>query len=151
MIRSDRTRRWMLLAVPIGPLGVFLLWLLDAGGVLAVPTAPASLRTVFLLLLAAPVLEELAFRGALRDLCRAAMGMVGGRDDPPLTLSNLLTSIAFAACHLSHQPTLLAASLLLPSLLLGRIREVTHSLLPCILLHVWFNLCFLMVFTQWSA
>jgi membrane protease YdiL (CAAX protease family) len=151
MIRSDPARRWMLLAVPIGPLGVFFLWMLDAGGALAVPTAQASLRTAFLLLWAAPVLEELAFRGALRDLCRAAMGKLSWRDNSPLTLPNLLTSIAFAACHLAHQPPLLAASLLVPSLLLGRVREITHSLLPCILLHAWFNLCFLMVFTQWSA
>jgi len=141
----------MLLTVAFGPLGVFFLWVLHAHGALVVPPAPASPRTAFLLLLAAPLLEELAFRGALRDLCMAAMSRLGLPDHPYLTLPNLLASIAFAACHLPHQPPLLAASLLLPSLLLGRVREVTHSLLPCIVLHAWFNLCFLMVFTQWPA
>jgi membrane protease YdiL (CAAX protease family) len=148
---ASRAPRWLLLVGLAGPLGVAALWLLQASGALAIPATPVSLRSAVLLLVAAPVLEELAFRGALQDLCRRALAALGRPDPQPWSHTNLLTSIAFAVCHLSHHPPLLAASLLLPSLLLGRTWGVTGALLPCIVLHAWFNLCFLLVFTQWSV
>lgn len=151
MTRGDGSHRVVIFAGLAGPLGVAALWVFGWSGVIAVPSVPASWHAAFLLLVAAPVLEELAFRGALQDICRSTISALRLQDPAPLTRSNLITSIVFAACHLPHQNAMFAACLLLPSLLLGRVREVTGSILPCMLLHAWFNACFMMVFIRWPA
>ena len=120
---------------------------LSDGGVIQRPST-ASLHAVLLMILAAPVLEELAFRGALLDLLQATLKRLGISNVGPVTRANLITSIGFAACHLPYQSAPLAAAILLPSLLLGRMREITGSVLPCIVVHAWFNACFIAVFAR---
>lgn len=144
-------RQVVILAALAGPAGAAALWMLGTGGALVVPPFPVSLYAVFLLLVAAPVLEELAFRSAVQGISKTAIEMVRLPERAPLTYSNLVASLAFAAFHLPHQPAALAALILLPSLLLGRVREVTGSISVCILLHAWFNACFMMVFARWHV
>jgi len=132
------------LALVGGPLGACALLLLGNLGFMRV--APStSLNAVFLMLLVAPVLEEFAFRGALLDLAQATLQRFGVANAGPVTRANLITSVLFAACHLPYQSVVLSIGVLLPSLLLGRIRELTGSVLPCIMLHAWFNAWFLAV------
>ena len=66
-------------------------------------------------------------------------------DTSTLTRTNVVTSRAFAACHRPYQPIGMAAAVLLPSLLLGKVREVTGSVVPCMVIHAWFNACYLLV------
>jgi membrane protease YdiL (CAAX protease family) len=132
------------LALVGGPLGACALLLLGHLGFMRV-APPASLNAMLLMLLVAPVLEELAFRGALLDLAQSLLRRFGVADAGPVTCANLITSVLFAACHLPYQSVALSISVLLPSLLLGRVRELTASVLPCVLLHAWFNAWFLAV------
>lgn len=131
----------VLLAWLGGPLGAAAWWALGHGGLVPAPAAPSLAAAVPLLLLA-PVLEELAFRGALQDLVGALLRPLGLAGGGPVTRANLLTSLAFAACHLPYQPLPVCLAIVLPSLLLGRVREATGRLLPCVLLHAWFNACY---------
>lgn len=128
-----------------GPVGAVALWLLHRTGAWAGDLPVPTWRIEILTLLVAPILEELAFRGALQDLCRAILARLNLGDTGPISVSNLATSLAFAACHLHDQPVAVAWAMVLPSLLLGRLREVSNSVWACVLLHAWFNLCFLAV------
>lgn len=91
-----------------------------------------------------PVLEELAFRGALQGSLyhsqwgRAAMG--------PLTHANLLTSLLFACFHFIAHPALWAILVIFPSLLFGYFRDKYQSVLPAILLHVFYNMGYFWLF-----
>jgi membrane protease YdiL (CAAX protease family) len=132
------------LALVGGPLGACAFLLLGHLGVMRVAPA-ASLQAMLLMVLVAPVLEELAFRGALLDLAQSLLRRFGVEDAGLVTRANLITSVLFAACHLPYQSVALSIGVLLPSLLLGRVRELTGSVLPCIMLHAWFNAWFLAV------
>lgn len=131
------------LAAACGPLGAGLLLALAARGVLPVPAFAWTWQAVLLALVAAPALEELAFRGSVQDAAAAVLRRRGWRDASPLTLANVLTSLAFAACHLATQPAALAAAIFLPSLVFGRLRERWGSLWPPVLMHAWYNACLL--------
>jgi membrane protease YdiL (CAAX protease family) len=145
MPASRSARAVGVLCLVAGPIGATLLHWFGLLGALRLPATALSLPGAILMLLVAPVLEELAFRGTLQDWCRSIVERHGMRDAGPLTRANAATSVAFAACHSPYQPAALACAILLPSLLLGRLREVTGSVVPCILLHAWFNACFLAV------
>jgi membrane protease YdiL (CAAX protease family) len=140
----DRARATLALALAAGPLGALVLALLNEGGWPGRPP-PVSLQAAILMIVAAPVLEELAFRGAVTDLVQALLKRLAIADTSTLTRTNVITSLAFAACHLPYQPIGMAAAVLLPSLLLGKVREVTGSVVPCMVIHAWFNACYLMV------
>jgi hypothetical protein len=124
--------------------------LLQAGGALQVPPVAASWQVLLLAVVVAPVLEEFAFRGAVHDACCAVLPRWGGSAGP-VSWANVITSIAFCACHLPYRSVGLACAVFLPSLLLGRVRETTGALMPCVFLHAWFNACFLAVFARGLA
>jgi membrane protease YdiL (CAAX protease family) len=128
-----------------GPRGAATFWLLHQTAAWSRDLPAPSWRIVILTMLVAPVVEELAFRGAVQGFCRATLARLHVRDTGLVSLSNLLTSVAFAACHLREQPAEVAWAIVLPSLLLGRLREVSNSVWACVLMHAWFNLCFLAV------
>lgn len=85
-----------------------------------------------------PVLEEICFRGLLQGWL---MQHIGNRPAALWILSwpNVLTSLAFVAAHLPTQPVGWAAATLLPSLVFGFFRERYDSVLPSILLHIYYN------------
>lgn len=98
---------------------------------------PAAAGTALLLMLTlVPLVEELAFRGALQP---ALLHLTGGRRAGPLSLANLITSLAFSGLHALRRPALLAAGVLAPSLLFGWFRERHGSVLPPLLLHLCWN------------
>ena len=87
-----------------------------------------------------PVLEEVTFRGIVQgELLRSRWGARGVWG---LSVANLLSSLAFTAIHFVHHPPLWAASVFVPSLLFGFLRERYRGLGAPIGLHVVFNLQF---------
>jgi uncharacterized protein len=117
---------WFYLVLGFG-LGAFLL------------PEPAVLIGWNVLLLKA-LIEEAAFRWGLQNLLngRFRERMVIG----PLSLANLTASLAFAGLHFVHQPPLWAASVFVPSLVFGWVWDRYRSLLPCWVVHFFYNLCF---------
>lgn len=90
------------------------------------------------LLLLAPVLEELAFRGTIQTLLlRPAWGR---RSIGPISLANLITALLFGLAHAAVHGQPWAALTLLPGLVFGFFRERYQRLTPAILLHGWYNL-----------
>ena len=98
-----------------------------------------------LLVLAYPVLEEVVFRGLVQGVFAQ---YVPGRLLGPVTRANALTSLVFAASHLLYHAPLWAALIVVPSLVFGWARERYASLIAPILLHVWYNLGFFLLFSQ---
>lgn len=94
------------------------------------------------LLLAAPFWEEALFRRGLQYRLLAYLWT----EQPLLGLSraNWLTSFCFAAVHIPWQGAA-SVAILIPSLALGWLFERTNLLFPCVLLHAWFNLSWLLV------
>jgi len=106
-----------------------------------------------------PVLEEIVFRGALQgwllqrfkrtgSSAEANPGQLRHRLLHLVSLPNLLTTIAFTALHFIHQPPLWAALVFFPSLVFGWAREYSGALWLPILLHVWYNAGFYLLFVQ---
>jgi membrane protease YdiL (CAAX protease family) len=101
---------------------------------------PAQLLVLGLIF---PLLEELTFRGLVQGcllrLPRLAMRQFG------ITGANGVTSLLFAAAHLFHQPPMIAALTLLPSLIFGELRDRYGSTRPSIFMHVYYNMGLLLV------
>lgn len=104
--------------------------------------APAAARWA-LLIVFAPVVEELVFRAGLQEslLRRMARWRAGG------FAANLVTALAFTAAHVALHPGALAALTLLPALLVGRVYEQRRRLAPCVALHAGLNAIWLL----WAA
>lgn len=92
------------------------------------------------LVLVQPLLEELVFRGLLQGQALAWLQR-GGRPMRlgPLTLANLLVTIAFVALHLRAQPLAWALAVAAPSLVFGHLRERFASVWPAVGLHAFYN------------
>lgn len=97
----------------------------------------------FQLVLVYPVFEELVFRGLLQGgLARRLPGSLIG----PVSRANALTSLIFAASHLLYHAPLWAALAFVPSLVFGWARDRYRSLAAPMLLHVWYNLGYFLLF-----
>jgi len=93
-----------------------------------------------------PILEELAFRGALQGmLLETRFG--AGELLSGTTLANVLTSLLFAAAHLINQPPFWAMLVFFPSLVFGYFRDRTGFVSVPIILHCWYNLGFVLLIT----
>jgi len=93
-----------------------------------------------------PVLEEIVFRGATQGLLwktRLAALALG-----PLSGPNLLTSVVFTVLHLALQPTILSLGIIVPSLVFGYFRDRYQGLGPSIVLHIFYNAGFLLIFIR---
>ena len=99
---------------------------------------PARAPGQFLLLCVVyPVLEELAFRGFLQGFFRQkAWGL---RSAGGMSAANLLTSLVFAALHFLRHAPLWAGLTFFPSLVFGFFRDRSGSVVPPIVLHVFYN------------
>ncbi|MDO8449337.1 MAG: JDVT-CTERM system glutamic-type intramembrane protease [Rhodoferax sp.] len=97
-----------------------------------------------------PLLEELVFRGILQG---QALRLTSPSGQPrrlgPLTLANLLVTLGFVALHLRAQPLAWALAVVVPSLVLGHLRERMGSVWPAVLMHAIYNTGFGL--TAWLA
>ena len=130
------------LAMSAAPCAWWVLW-----AVFAMPVTGARTVTLSVLLMTIvvyPVLEEIVFRGALQGwllgFVRARHRILG------ISLANLVTSLVFTALHFINHPPLWAALVLLPSFVFGWARERFDSILPAIVLHIFYNAGFILLF-----
>jgi membrane protease YdiL (CAAX protease family) len=87
-----------------------------------------------------PLLEELVFRGILQGQALALLSRQGQpRRLGPVTLANLLVTVAFVALHLRAQPLAWALAVAVPSLVLGHLRERFASVWPAVGVHAFYN------------
>lgn len=99
---------------------------------------------LILAVLVYPPLEEILFRGWLQQSLQQRLRH---SRNWPVSPANLITSLFFAAAHLWRHNLLLAAAVLLPSLIFGYFYERHQGLRSPILLHGWYNLGFVYCFT----
>lgn len=95
----------------------------------------------FVLLFAAPLLEEAVFRAGLHEaLLRHGRGLL---------LANALTALLFGAAHVAVRGDAGAFAVALPALAIGLVYERTRRLRWCVLLHAAMNAVWLAVATWW--
>jgi len=87
-------------------------------------------------ILVLPIVEEIVFRGLLQEGC---WRYLPARNFGPLSLANLVTSIAFVSMHFLYHPVVWAVGVTLPSLAFGYFKDQYRSVLPPIFLHVFYN------------
>lgn len=109
------------------------------------PAWPLLAPMQFLLIvLVYPVLEEMTFRGLLQPaLLRQRWGPVRHAG---LSAANWITSVLFAASHLVWHDVLQAAAIFVPALVFGYFRDRYGRITPSILLHVFYNTGFALLF-----
>jgi len=95
----------------------------------ALPLSHASLS----LLVLAPTLEEIVFRGGIQEWLLSRLG------EARAVLANLLTAAVFAVAHVVVRPTLASLLTVLPALAIGLIYQRGRRLAPCIAAHIVFN------------
>lgn len=95
-----------------------------------------------------PILEELVFRGLVQSqifnvLRKVKLG--------PFTWANIGASVVFCGFHfLSHAP-IWAGLVIIPSLYFGYLKDKYHSLKQPILMHVFFNAGYFLIFPPVSS
>lgn len=90
-----------------------------------------------------PLLEELVFRGWVQPSLGARLHH---RALPGVSAANFVTSALFAAGHLIHQAPPQAFATFFPSLVFGHLRERFGSVVPCVLMHAFYNLGYFSLF-----
>ncbi len=90
-----------------------------------------------------PILEEIVFRGAVMDFLHEK---IPGKLFFHLSKSNVITSILFSSLHFIYHPPVWAAAVFVPSLIFGLLKERYQSLIPPILIHVFFNAGYYLLF-----
>jgi membrane protease YdiL (CAAX protease family) len=102
--------------------------------------APAGWTAWASFVVVQPLLEELVFRGILQGQALRLTTRQGvARRLGPVTLANVLVSVAFVALHLRAQPLAWALPVFVPSLVLGHLRERMGSVWPAVLVHAIYN------------
>lgn len=99
--------------------------------------------TCLLLLVIAPVLEEVVFRAGLQDWLL--------QQHIQAQASNVVTAMAFALMHGLTRSWLLAAWVFVPALLLGALYAHKRSLAPVVVLHSAMNLVWLWAAPAWTG
>ena len=93
------------------------------------------------LLVIAPVLEEIVLRAGLQEALLRRLALRGAAG---ATAANLGCALAFAAAHLLQRPSALAAFTLVPALWLGWVYQQQRRVAPCIALHALMNAAWLL-------
>ncbi len=141
----DKFFRAAVIAAPLVWLGLFILLRPAAPGLWFVKNI--SVFLLFLMpVLVYPVLEEIAFRGLIQETFYAKSW--GKKMLGPLSHANLITSALFVLAHFFYHPPIWAISVLAPSLVFGFFRDKYGSVVPSILLHVFYNLGYVWLFNQ---
>lgn len=98
---------------------------------------PAAQLWLFLsLAVIYPVIEEIVFRGLIQDFLHQH---VRWRLPFPISSANLLTSLIFTSLHFINHPPLAAALVFFPSLVFGFFKDRHGRLTSPIVLHVFYN------------
>jgi len=90
-----------------------------------------------MLIMLLPFVEELAFRGYLQGrlaellVRRFSVGLFSGQ--------NLITTAVFSSFHLFSHSALWSLAVVIPSLVFGFFRDRYQSVIPAVILHVYFN------------
>jgi membrane protease YdiL (CAAX protease family) len=144
----DRQFNVALIAAPLVWLLLFFLLRAPAPSLWFAQSAKALL--VFLLpVMVYPVLEEIAFRGLIQETFFAQSW--GKKKALNISVANVLTSILFVAAHFFYHAPLWALSVFVPSLVFGYFRDKYHSVIPSILLHIFYNLGYIWLFAKPSG
>ena len=106
-----------------------------------------DLMVVLSIVLWQPVFEELFFRGILQGILLEETG--GRLLYGSLTLANVGASVVFASAHLPAHSLLWTGGIFVVSLALGYLRERLGSLCPPALLHMYYNVGYLLL-AGWS-
>ena len=137
---KDRAFQAALLAAPLFLSGLFFVarpivdisWPLNRPG------------TFLLFVLVYPVLEEAVFRGLLQGTIHAKRP--GKKSWAGISVANTVTTVVFCAAHFPYHAWQWSIAVAAPSLLLGYFRDKYGSIKPCIVLHVFFNAGYFIVF-----
>jgi len=97
-------------------------------------------RAFGILILFYPVIEELSFRGVIQGVL--LKGTHRREMLPGITVANGITSLLFTAIHFVHHPPVWAAAVVVPSLIFGYFRDRFESVVPAVILHIFYNLIF---------
>ena len=123
-------------APAFGPRTPLLAAATAAGAMLLLPGVPLTLRTAVLLVLA-PLVEELVFRAGLQE------SLLRRWRSP--RVANALTALVFALAHVLVRGEAAALAVGLPALLIGAAYERWRRVWPCVLLHAAMNAIWLAV------
>ena len=130
-------------ALLAAPLFVLLYISLFQHNIPNLQTILANKQALLFTLLLYPVVEELAFRGVILELIASQTKKVPSHYG--ITLANVLTSSLFVLIHFVYHAPLWAVLVFVPSLIFGYFKEQYGSILPSIGLHMFYNLCALLL------
>lgn len=99
-------------------------------------SVPLTLR-VWMLLVLAPLTEELVFRAGLHEALLRRL--------PSKLAANALSALVFALVHVLARGDVAAIAVALPALLIGTVYARWRLLWPCVLLHAAMNAIWLAV------
>jgi len=104
--------------------------------------------TLFFLIFIFPILEEIVFRGLIQESLQQlfANNHIRTLLIWPISSANVLTSLLFSSSHLWAHSILWALATLIPSLIFGYFKDKYQSLQPSIMLHIFYNLGFYLIF-----
>lgn len=137
--------RQFLLALAVAPVALALMdWLLPA----LREDIRLSMPLVLSMVLWQPLVEELLFRGVIQGQLEKKMW--AQRRFAGLSFANYVTTLLFSLAHLVHHPPLWAAAVVTPSLLFGYFRDRHHQVYPALLLHAFYNACYLFAITRFQ-
>jgi membrane protease YdiL (CAAX protease family) len=105
-----------------------------------------DLRKFLTLVFIYPILEEMVFRGWLQgELYDWKKGKISWKN---ISIANVLCSIVFATAHLFHHSMLWAMMTFFPSLIFGYFRDRYKSIYPSIILHIFYNAGYYLLFVR---
>jgi len=125
-----------LIALILGPLVSLCFGILTSSTIKFSLSLSLKFYLIQFFLVAVP--EEVAFRGILMEILLNKFKKNWGK----LSFANLVASIAFAMCHAFYHPFWFAVLTFFPGLVFGYFREKYDSVLPSIILHFFYNVCF---------
>lgn len=94
-------------------------------------------KEAIMLIILLPLVEELAFRGYLQgylaqfSVRRFSVGLFSGQ--------NLITTAVFSSLHLFSHSAFWSLVVVIPSLVFGFFKDRYQSVIPAVILHVYFN------------
>lgn len=92
-----------------------------------------------------PVIEEIVFRGVLQENFSQITKKT--RLTNKVSDANLFTSAIFACLHLFSHSLLWSLATFIPSVIFGYFKDKYNSIIPCVVLHLFYNLSYFSLFS----